>query len=442
MKGKICIIGDSLEIKLLKESFLERGLEILFFKKSDFDFQKVSFSSMDVLVYELSYKETKDSSLVDKFFKLGLKSIVFLAEKADLEDAIEFIKKGAYDFKLLSTPLEIIEKTILYALEEKRIFWQDEAFLTKNPYMLKILKKLEDVAQSKAPILLVGESGTGKELLSKYIHQKSPRKFGPFVAINCAALPESLLESELFGYEKGAFSGAIFRKKGKIELADKGTLLLDEITEMHPHLQSKLLRVLQEEEVDRLGGYQPIKIDIRLISTTNKNIEKEVAEGRFRADLFYRINVITVKIPSLKERKEDIEFLAFYFLEKFSSLYNKNIKGFTEKALIFLKNYSFPGNVRELKNMIERAVLTCENKLIDFKNLVDPFSQEISFPNTGTDFAKNFIEIKPLSELEKEAIFKALELCKGNKTRAAELLGITVRTLRNKLKQYEKEGLL
>ncbi|MCU4137666.1 MAG: DNA-binding transcriptional response regulator [Thermodesulfobacteria bacterium] len=442
MKGKICIIGDSLEIKLLKESFLERGLEILFFKKSDFDSQKVSFSSMDVLVYELSYKETKDSSLVDKFFKLGLKSIVFLAEKADLEDAIEFIKKGAYDFKLLSTPLEIIEKTILYALEEKRIFWQDEAFLTKNPYMLKILKKLEDVAQSKAPILLVGESGTGKELLSKYIHQKSPRKFGPFVAINCAALPESLLESELFGYEKGAFSGAMFRKKGKIELADKGTLLLDEITEMHPHLQSKLLRVLQEEEVDRLGGYQPIKIDIRLISTTNKDIEKEVAEGRFRADLFYRINVITVKIPSLRERKEDIEFLAFYFLEKFSSLYNKNIKGFTEKALIFLKNYSFPGNVRELKNMIERAVLTCENKLIDFKNLVDPFSQEISFPNTGTDFAKNFTEIKPLSELEKEAIFKALELCKGNKTRAAELLGITVRTLRNKLKQYEKEGLL
>ena len=442
MKGKICIIGDSLKIKLLKESFLERGLEILFFKKSDFDFQKISFSSIDVLVYELSYKETKDSSLVNKFFKSGLKSIVFLAEKADLEDAIEFIKKGAYDFKLLSTPLEIIEKTILYALEEKRIFWQDEAFLTKNPYMLKILKKLEDVAQSKAPILLVGESGTGKELLSKYIHQKSPRKFGPFVAINCAALPESLLESELFGYEKGAFSGAIFRKKGKIELADKGTLLLDEITEMHPHLQSKLLRVLQEEEVDRLGGYQPIKIDIRLISTTNKDIEKEVAEGRFRADLFYRINVITVKIPSLRERKEDIEFLASYFLKKFSSLYNKNIKGFTEKALIFLKNYSFPGNVRELKNMIERAVLTCENKLIDFKNLVDPFSQEISFPNTGIDFARNFTEIKPLSELEKEAIFKALELCKGNKTRAAELLGITVRTLRNKLKQYEKEGLL
>ncbi|AEH22172.1 sigma54 specific transcriptional regulator, Fis family [Thermodesulfobacterium geofontis OPF15] len=441
MKGKICLTGDSLEVKLLRDSLLERGLEVLFFKKSEFDFQKIP-SSIDVMVYELSYEETKNPLLVDNFFKLGLKSIVFLAERADLEDAIEFIKRGAYDFKLLSTPFEIMEKTILYALEEKKIFWQDSAFITKNPYMLKILKKLEEVAQSKAPILLVGETGTGKELLSKYIHQKSPRRFGPFIAINCAALPESLLESELFGYEKGAFSGANFRKKGKIELADKGTLLLDEITEMHPHLQSKLLRVLQEEEVDRLGGYQPIKVDIRLISTTNKNIEKEVSEGRFRSDLFYRINVITVKIPSLRERKEDIELLAFYFLEKFSTLYHKNINGFTERALSFLKNYHFPGNVRELKNMIERAVLTCEDKLIDLENIIDPFSQNIPSSYTGTNFAKNSIEVKPLSELEREAILKALEICKGNRTKAAELLGITVRTLRNKLKQYEREGLL
>jgi len=441
MKGKICLCGDSIEVKLLRDSLSERELEVLYFKKSEFNLQKIP-SSIDVMVYELSYEETKDSSIIDNFFKAGLKSLVFLAEKADLENAIEFIKKGAYDFKLLSTPFEIVEKTILYALEEKRIFWQNEAFLTKNPYMLKILKKLENIASSKAPVLLIGESGTGKELLSKYIHQKSPRKFGPFIAINCAALPESLLESELFGYEKGAFSGATFRKKGKIELADKGTLLLDEITEMHPHLQSKLLRVLQEEEVDRLGGYQPIKVDIRLISTTNRDIEKEVAEGRFRADLFYRINVITVKIPSLRERKEDIEFLAFYFLEKFSSLYNKNIRGFTDRALSFLKDYSFPGNVRELKNMLERAVLTCEENLIDLEHLINPFSYNSPSLNTGTDFAKNYTEIKPLSELEREAILKALEVCKGNKTRAAELLGITVRTLRNKLKQYEKEGLL
>jgi len=443
MKGKICLIGDSLEIKLLRDSFIDRGLDIIFLKKGEINFERLCLSEIDVVVYELSYEETKNPNLVDHFFKVGSKFLIFLAEKAELEGAIEFIKKGAYDFKLLSTPFEILEKTILYALEEKKIFWQNDAFLTKNPYMLKMIKKLEEVARSKVPILLVGESGTGKELLSRYIHQKSPRKFGPFIAINCAALPESLLESELFGYEKGAFSGAIFRKKGKIELADKGTILLDEITEMHPHLQSKLLRVIQEEEIERLGGYHPIKVDIRLISTTNKDIEKEVSEGRFRIDLFYRINVITVKIPPLRERKEDIEFLAFYFLEKFSQLYNKNIKGFTQDALIFLNNYHFPGNVRELKNMIERAVLTCEEALIDYKNLIDPFSEELS--NIGINFDNNFKkaeEIKSLQELEREAILKVIKMCKGNKTKAAELLGITVRTLRNKLKQYEKQGLL
>ncbi|WP_038057665.1 sigma-54 interaction domain-containing protein [Thermodesulfobacterium hydrogeniphilum] len=448
MKGKICLIGNSLEIKLLKESLEERGLKIFYFKPSEVDYKSLDPDSIDVLVYELSLEETKNPNIVDKFFKLGFKTIIFLAEKADLEYAIEFIKKGAYDFKLLSTPLEIIEKAILYALEDKRILWQEETFLTKNPYMLQILRKLETIAQSKAPILLIGESGTGKELLSKFIHQKSPRKYGPFIAINCAALPDTLLESELFGYEKGAFSGATFRKKGKIEIADGGTLLLDEITEMQPQLQSKLLRVLQEEEVDRLGGYQPIKVDIRLVSTTNRDIEKEVKEGRFRADLYYRINVITVKIPPLRERKEDIELLANFFLEKFSRLYNKNIKGFTDSAFNFLKNYDFPGNVRELKNMIERAVLTCENTMIDVRYLTDPFSQENfqelqkTSSKTGINFALNNIEIKSLAELEREAILKALEICKGNKTRAAELLGITVRTLRNKLKQYEEQGLL
>ncbi|HCE80161.1 MAG TPA: hypothetical protein DEQ05_05215, partial [Thermodesulfobacterium commune] len=204
---------------------------------------KIDPNNIDVLVYELEYERTKNLEVLNRLFKQGFKNIVFLAEKADLEDAVEFVKHGAYDFKLLSTPLELIENTVLFALEDKRILWQEETFLTKNPYMLEILKKLEVVAQSKAPVLLLGESGTGKELLAKYIHQKSPRRFGPFIAINCAALPETLLESELFGYEKGAFSGANFRKKGKIELAEGGTLFLDEIAEMHPSLQSKLLRV-------------------------------------------------------------------------------------------------------------------------------------------------------------------------------------------------------
>ena len=442
MKGRVVLIGKGVEVKLLKDLLTERGIETILFSQEEEISPKIDPNNIDVLVYELEYERTKNLEVLNRLFKQGFKNIVFLAEKADLEDAVEFVKHGAYDFKLLSTPLELIENTVLFALEDKRILWQEETFLTKNPYMLEILKKLEVVAQSKAPVLLLGESGTGKELLAKYIHQKSPRRFGPFIAINCAALPETLLESELFGYEKGAFSGANFRKKGKIELAEGGTLFLDEIAEMHPSLQSKLLRVLQEGEVDRLGGYHPIKVDVRFLAATNRDIEKEVKEGRFRSDLFYRLNVITVKIPPLRERKEDVKFLSKFFLEKFSRMYKKSLQGFSEEAQRFLMDYSFPGNVRELKNMIERAVLTCEGELIEVKHLIDPFSQSenlvhylgINFDNKQTE-----IEVKPLEVLEKEAIMKALEVAKGNKTKAAELLGITVRTLRNKLKQYKNE---
>lgn len=451
MKGKICIIGKTTEVKFLKSLLEEKGLEIVYFPKLELSEEKINPSAIDVLIYELSYEETKSTEILNRLFKTGFKVVIFLAEKADLVDAVEFIKKGAYDFKLLSTPIELIEKTIIYALEDKRFLWQEEEFLTKNSYMIEILKKLEKIAQTKVPILFIGESGTGKELLSKYVHQISQRRYGPFVAINCAALPETLLESELFGYEKGAFSGANFRKKGKIELADGGTLLLDEITEMSPNLQAKLLRVLQEGEVDRLGGYHPIKVDVRIISTTNRDIKKEVEEGRFRLDLYYRINVITIKIPPLRERKEDIVFLANFFLEKFSRIYGKDIRGFSKDVLEFFEKYDFPGNVRELKNMIERAVLTCEEPIITLKNLLDPLSLEENLKKPQPELSKIGIKfdienketlIKPLEELEREAILKALEIAKGNKSKAAELLGITVRTLRNKLKQYKELGLI
>ncbi len=447
MKGNILIIGDATEVKLLRDALKERGLAVCYHPGLE-DLKKEELKKCDVLVYQLKPGEDKATKFLEKIEKVKKEStfnFIVLAEESSVESAVYFIKRGAFDFKLLSTPLDLLEKTVLFALEEKRIFWEEDTFLTRNPKLLKILEKLKGVAQSNVPVLLVGESGTGKELLSRFIHKHSPRKNGPFVAINCAALPESLLESELFGYEKGAFSGATYQKKGKIEIADGGTLLLDEITEMHPNLQSKLLRVLQEGEVDRLGGYHPIKVDVRIISTTNRNIEKEVKEGRFRADLYYRINVITVKIPPLRERKEDIEFLAKHFLERFSHAYHKKIKGFTEEAKKFLLNYNFPGNVRELKNMIERAVLTCQEEFISVKDLTDPFSfDEPSCESSGTDFDSNFIEseIKPLEVLEREAILKALKACQGNKTKAAELLGITVRTLRNKLKLYREQGLL
>ncbi len=461
MKGRIILCGQSIEFKILRDNLEERGLVVEF--KNFSELERLSKENLpDVVVIEVSDEVSSDYRRIIDFLKGLSSNVVILANKISVEKAVELIKAGAYDLKLLSSPIDVIERAILLALEDKRLLLEEEGFLTQDPRLISMLKRLEEVARTDAPILLVGESGTGKELLARFIHAKSERKFGPFVAINCAALPETLLESELFGYEKGAFSGATFRKKGKIELAHGGTLLLDEITETTPQFQSKLLRVIQEKEVDRLGGYYPIKVDFRLISTTNRDIEEAIAEGKFRQDLYFRINVITVKIPPLRERKEDVKLLTKFFWEKFSRLYKKDVKGLTDRAWDFLLNYHFPGNVRELKNMIERGVLTCEGELIDLPHLVDPFS---SYPletsndlhsstlkdhsearkedqKIGTIFDKKDVEIKPLDELEREAILRALTLTGGNKAKAAELLGITVRTIRNKLKQYEELGLI
>ncbi len=455
MLDKIGIVGSSIETKLLKEALEEQGLEVLFYEHGNFTLDLIT-PEIKVLVYELSSKRD-NPHLVEALLKEKTFSLLLLVDEISLDKAIELIRKGVRDIKLLSSPLELIEKSVLSVFKEKKLSGLEEVFLTCEPKLLKILGALEEVAKTKAPVLLLGESGTGKELLAKYIHQKSSRREGPFIAINCAALPETLLESELFGYEKGAFSGANFRKKGKVELADQGTLFLDEIAEMSLHLQSKLLRVLQEGEVDRLGGYHPVKVDFRLISATNKQLEKEISENKFRSDLFYRINVITVKIPPLRERRNDVKFLANYFLEKFSREYGKTFKGFTEKAQKFLMNYPFPGNVRELKNMLERAVITCKEEYLDVKDLTNPLEESLSgeefrafskieepekVSEIGINFDISNFEIKPLEEMEREAILKALKLTKGNKSRAAELLGITVRTLRNKLNEYREKNLL
>jgi Response regulator containing CheY-like receiver, AAA-type ATPase, and DNA-binding domains len=292
MKGRIHLSGESLELKLLRDSLEDRGLELEIKTLSELE-GLAKENEPDVVVIEITDNVSSSFPRLISLLKSLTSNVVCLANKISVEKAVELIKAGAYDLKLLSSPLEVIERTILLALEDKRLILEEEGFLTQDPRLGAIIKRLEEVAKTDVPILLVGESGTGKELLARFVHAKSGRKFGPFVAINCAALPETLLESELFGYEKGAFSGATFRKKGKIELAHGGTLLLDEITETTPQFQSKLLRVIQEKEVDRLGGYYPIKVDFRLISTTNRDIEKVVAEGKFRQDLYYRINVIT-----------------------------------------------------------------------------------------------------------------------------------------------------
>lgn len=305
--------------------------------------------------------------------------------------------------------------------------------LSNDLQMRKLLQMAENIAQGKATVLITGESGTGKELLSRYIHAKSPRSQKPFVAVNCAALPEGLLESELFGYEKGAFTGAEQRKVGKFELANGGTFLLDEVSELPLLLQSKLLRVIQEGEVERLGGSAPIPVSIRLIATTNRPLEEMVKRGEFRQDLFYRLNVIPLRVPALRFRPRDIDYLARIFLEAYCQENNKTAKQFSPDALNKLKSYEWPGNIRELQNLIERLVLTCSAEVITPKDL--PLDVRESNPPMGLEAGMT------LSEAERLLILKTLEHTSHNKTKAADILGISIRTLRNKLNEYRKEGL-
>ena len=305
------------------------------------------------------------------------------------------------------------------------------SLVTLDPALNRVMQMATNVAASKATILITGESGTGKELIAKYIHQKSPRAGQRFVAINCAALPEGLLESELFGYERGAFTGAHTQKIGKFEMASNSTLLLDEISEMSLPLQAKLLRVLQEEEVDRLGGKNPVKINLRIIATTNRDLRLMVKEQKFREDLYYRLNVIPLHIPALRERPGDVVLLAQHYTQISSILNQKQIVRVGSEAMEKIRNWTWPGNVRELENVMERAVLICTGNEIRGEHILIDDSTEPTprAANTGVTIA----------EMEKQLIFETLALTQQNRTQAARILGISIRTLRNKLHEYKGE---
>lgn len=302
---------------------------------------------------------------------------------------------------------------------------------TSDLKMKKLLEMADNVAGSRAAVLIQGESGTGKELLARYIHSKSSRASKDFVALNCAAVPEGLLEAELFGYEKGAFTGADQRKIGKFEVASGGTFLLDEISEMPLHLQTKLLRVIQEGEIERLGGTKPIKVDVRLISASNKNLHSAVKSGQFREDLFYRLNVIPVEIPALRARPRDIEMLALSFIETSSAVNGMTLKPISDLGMRKLLNWRWPGNVRELQNVIERAVLLSAGPTID----VDDLHIE-NFSDIRSDRDQLSVGMT-VEEAERRLIMKTLEHTHNNRTQAAHMLGISIRTLRNKLNEYK-----
>ncbi len=306
--------------------------------------------------------------------------------------------------------------------------------LTQDPKMKHIIEIAESIATSRAAVMIQGESGTGKELLAKLIHAKSQRASQRMVTINCAAIPDGLLESELFGYVRGAFTGANQDKPGKFELANNSTLLLDELGDLPLALQAKLLRVLQEGEVERLGARQPVKINVRIISTTNKNLERLVKEGKFREDLYYRLNVIPMQIPSLKQRPKDIVLLAQHFVEVSSLLNKKERMQISKEAMEKLQSWIWPGNIRELENVIERAVL-----LSNGRTLLPEF---VELPELGGEAEPQFIEAgMTVMEAEKKLILKTLDFTNQNRTKAALLLGISIRTLRNKIHEYKGDML-
>ena len=372
--------------------------------------------------------------------------VIIMTAYASVGTAVDALKSSAYDY--LIKPLDIEELKILVAkalhhhqLEQENIYLKERLndrfdfsnIIGHSPAMKKLFETMALVAPSEATVIIVGESGTGKELIANAIHQNSPRKDRPFIKVNCAALPETLLESELFGHEKGAFTGAIARKQGRFQLAHNSSIFLDEIAEMAPATQAKILRVLQEREFEPVGSTQTIKVDTRVIAATNKNLEEEIREGRFREDLYYRLNVVTVDVPPLHLRREDIPILADFFLKPYAEKNRRLIKGFTPRATDLLMRYDWPGNVRELENIIERAVIMARGEMIT------PLEFPIDLQNLDEELKESRIDLTPgrsLKEVEKVMILRTLEEAGGNRTHAARILGISRRTLQLKLKEY------
>jgi len=384
--------------------------------------------------------------------------LLFVSDTPRVADAVDAMKQGAMDFMVKPVDPELIAICARQALSmnkptdprpEKEAGYVK--IVTRDPRMEALLTLAARVADSTAAVLIQGASGTGKELFARFIHAKSNRRKMPFIAVNCAALPENLLESELFGHERGAFTGALARKPGKFELADNGTLLLDEITEMPFHLQAKLLRVLQERTVDRVGGIEPVPVDVRVLSTTNQEIKEAIAQKTFREDLYYRLNTIPLIIPPLRDRPGDIELLSDSFIRKYSILDARGVKSMTKPALELLRRQPFDGNVRELENIIHRAVLLTDTDRIDVQDLmIDGVLPEHPPGHMGADtLEKNSgsvdssvgpvhgFPLSPLKEMEEKMIFHTLDKTEGNRTHAAKMLGISVRTLRNKLNEYK-----
>jgi DNA-binding NtrC family response regulator len=377
--------------------------------------------------------------------------VVMMTGFGSVESAVECMKNGAFDYLIKPFSNEQIEVTLRRAgeftqlLNVNRFLSQDTddcelELLGRNPVMENLRQLIRKVARTQATVLIQGESGTGKELVARAIYRESTRSNAPFIKVNCAAIPENLIESEFFGHERGAFTGALNKREGRFELAHGGTILLDEISEISPSVQAKLLRVLQERELERVGGNRTFKVDVRVIATTNRNLESSVEKKEFRQDLFFRLNVVPIHAPSLRDHSEDVPFLAEEFMRRFARKHGVHIKGFTGEATDLLMTHAWPGNVRELQNVVERAVIMCgDNGMLEPEHLGlgNASAPEAAVPAGGLTAVPGQANGFPtLAELEKHHIFAALDHCKGNRTHTAKMLDVSIRTLRNKLHEY------
>ena len=441
----ILIVDDESEIReTLFEGLSNNGYAIFLAENGEGALRLFDQRPFDLVVLDVKLPDRDGIQVLDTIKNRSAETpVIMMSGYGTTQNAIEAMRKGAFDYLLKPFSMDVIKQRIQMALKEVVVRRESHPemtgfspspvpIITRDKKMMELIEVCQRVASSKATVLIQGESGTGKELYARYIHARSPQCEGPFVAVNCASLPETLFESELFGHEKGAFTGALGRKIGKFELAHGGTLLLDEISEMSTFLQAKILRVLQESEVDRIGGKEPIPVDVRVIATTNRDLKACIKEGVFREDLYYRLNILSFKLPLLRERAGDIDLLVSYFLKKYTEQYKSRAQSISERASIWLKKQPWRGNVRELKNVLERAVLMASEPVLDLKDFcpVDQIGPEES-ETQAPPFTFS------LREMEKNLIFKALEETNGNRTHAAKMLGISIRTLRNKLNEYK-----
>jgi len=433
-KEQILVVDDDvLMCKSLCGAIRRKGYKVEAVNSGSEALEKLYSQKATVVISDIKMPEMSGLELLNQIKELSPDTaVVMITAYGSIDTAIEAMKQGAFDYVLKPFPtnkiIDIIEKISGNNSGTREDF---PDIITSDSKMLRILDMVDTVGKSDATVLIYGESGTGKELIAKAIHHHSHRASKPFVAVNCAALPKDLLESELFGHEKGSFTGAIARKVGKFELAHQGTLLLDEISELHMSLQAKLLRVLQEREIDRIGGRVPVKLDVRIISTTNEKLDNLIRKGKFREDLFYRLCVIPIELPPLRERRGDIILLAKYFFREFCRQNQKSVTNISQSALEKLKMQEWPGNVRQLRNVIERAVILCKDRILMPHHL---------FPEDIREDVSSQISLEvgtSMYEAEKQLILKTLQEVGGNKSKAAEILGLTVKTIRNKLRQYQ-----